>query len=197
MVRAQIADGALSPGQPAPSGDALARVTGYSSLTCRRALRTLVDDGVLVAGVSRNARPRVSGLVPGSGEESRADAGRALCASLAARRRGAGLTQPGLAGLVGVSVTTVGHAETGRLWQSRDFWERADKALDAAGNLLALHDAYRAGDAAPRTTARAAAAARTAREGAAAGLAASGLVTCIAVTWADGTVTPFYPTPLS
>jgi DNA-binding transcriptional regulator YhcF (GntR family) len=33
-VRAQIADGMLMPGEPAPSGAALARVTGYSTLTC-------------------------------------------------------------------------------------------------------------------------------------------------------------------
>jgi hypothetical protein len=54
------------------------------------------------------------------------------------------LTQAELAALAGVSVTTVGHAETGRTWQSRRFWERADTALRAAGDLLRLHDAYRA-----------------------------------------------------
>ena len=58
--------------------------------------------------------------------------------------RGLGLTQAELAALAGVSVTTVGHAETGRTWQSRRFWERADTALRAAGDLLRLHDAYRA-----------------------------------------------------
>ena len=42
------------------------------------------------------------------------------------------------------SVTTVGHAETGRTWQARYFWENCDKALDAHGELLRLHDAYRA-----------------------------------------------------
>ena len=42
------------------------------------------------------------------------------------------------------SATTVGHAETGRLWQSRQFWERADSGLGAGGALLRLHDAYRA-----------------------------------------------------
>jgi GntR family transcriptional regulator/MocR family aminotransferase len=60
-VRGQIADGTLRPGQPAPSGAALSRVTGYSTLTCRRALRVLVADGVLTPGPSRNARPRVAG----------------------------------------------------------------------------------------------------------------------------------------
>ena len=64
--------------------------------------------------------------------------------ALAGRRRGAGMTQIELAAIVGVSVTTVGHAETGRLWQSRNFWERADKALGAHGLLLRHHDDYRA-----------------------------------------------------
>lgn len=44
-IRAQIAEGTLKPGQPAPSGAPLARATGYSTLTCRRALRTLIKDG--------------------------------------------------------------------------------------------------------------------------------------------------------
>jgi Helix-turn-helix domain len=50
-------------------------------------------------------------------------------------RRAAGLTQPQLAEVVGVSVTSVGHAETGRLWQSRRFWEHVDKGLSAGGEL--------------------------------------------------------------
>jgi hypothetical protein len=54
------------------------------------------------------------------------------------------MTQIELADIVGVSVTTVGHAETGRLWQSRDFWERADEALGAHGLLKRHHDDYRA-----------------------------------------------------
>ena len=44
---------------------------------------------------------------------------------------------------MGLSVTAIGHAETGRLWQSRRFWEHVDKGIDAEGELLALHDAYR------------------------------------------------------
>ena len=39
------------------------------------------------------------------------------------------LTQPQLAIRIGVSVTTVTHAETGRLWQAREFWKQADRAL--------------------------------------------------------------------
>jgi len=142
-VRAQVADGTLRPGQPAPSGAALSRVTGYSTLTCRRALRALVADGVLVAGPSRNARPRVAGGAAPRAERDLAAAARALSAGLAARRRAAGLTQPELARHAVVSVTTVGHAETGRLWQSRRFWDRVDAVLGAHGDLLRLHDAYR------------------------------------------------------
>jgi hypothetical protein len=142
-VRGQIADGTLLPGQPAPSGAALSRVTGYSTLTCRRALRVLIADGVLIPGPSRNARPRVAGAAQGAAERDLAAAARALSAGLAARRRAARLTQPGLAVLAAVSVTTIGHAETGRLWQSRQFWERADAVLGAGGGLLRLHDAYR------------------------------------------------------
>jgi DNA-binding transcriptional regulator YhcF (GntR family) len=146
-VRGQIADGTLRPGQPAPSGAALSRITGYSTLTCRRALRVLVADGVLTPGPSRNARPRVAGPAQAPAERDLAAAARALSAGLAARRRAKGLTQPELAGRVGVSVTTIGHAETGRLWQSREFWEHADVILAAGGDLLALHDAYRAASA--------------------------------------------------
>jgi hypothetical protein len=142
-VRGQIADGTLRPGQPAPSGAALSRVTGYSTLTCRRALRVLIADGVLTPGPSRNARPRVAGPPQLPAQRDLASAARALATGLATRRRASGLTQPELAGRVGVSVTTVGHAETGRLWQSRQFWEQADTALGADGDLLRLHDAYR------------------------------------------------------
>jgi Helix-turn-helix domain/Bacterial regulatory proteins, gntR family len=144
LVRDRIADGSLRPGQPAPSGAELARTTGYSTLTCRKALRVLIADGLLVPGPSRNARPRVAGAFQPQSERDLADATRALSAGLAARRHAAGLTQPELAALARVSVTTIGHAETGRVWQSRHFWERADVGLSADGDLLRLHDAYRA-----------------------------------------------------
>jgi hypothetical protein len=149
-VRDQVADGTLRPGQPAPSGAALSRLTGYSTLTCRRALRALVSDGVLLPGPSRSARPRVAGAPPLPGQRDLAAASRALSAALAAGRRASGLTQPELAERASVSVTTVGHAETGRLWQSRHFWERADVVLGAGGGLLRLHDAYRAAGASER-----------------------------------------------
>jgi DNA-binding GntR family transcriptional regulator len=144
VIRRQIADGTLRPGQPAPSGAELSRAFGFSTLTCRKALRTLIADGLLVPGPSPNARPRVADPQAPDLERDLADAARALSAGLAARRHAAGLTQAELAALAGVSVTTVGHAETGRTWQSRRFWERADAALHAAGDLLRLHDAYRA-----------------------------------------------------
>lgn len=139
IVRARINAGTLQPGEPAPSGAELARITGYAALTCRRALRTLIA-GTLTAGPSPNARPRVA--APGRTEA--ADATRTLSTGLAACRHAVGLTQRDLATLVGRSVTTVGHAETGRTWQSRQFWENCDKALDAHGSLLRMHDAYRA-----------------------------------------------------
>jgi DNA-binding transcriptional regulator YhcF (GntR family) len=141
-VQGLIADGTLRPGQPAPSGAALSRVTGYSTLTCRRALRVLIADGVLTPGPSRNARPRVAGPPQQQAARDLAAASRALSAGLATRRRSYGLTQPELAALLDISVTTIGHAETGRLWQSRQFWEHADVILNAGGDLLRLHDAF-------------------------------------------------------
>jgi DNA-binding transcriptional MocR family regulator len=138
MVRAMITDGTLKLGQPAPSGASLARLTGFSILTCRRALRELTGQGVLTPGPSPNARPRVT--VPGGTPAG--DAAGELSRALAARRRAAGLTQ--LAALADCSVTTVGHAETGRLWQARTFWKNADFVLAAQGELTALHDACRA-----------------------------------------------------
>ena len=141
IVRDRITAGTLRPGEPAPSGAELARITGFASPTCRRALRALIADGTLTAGPSPNARPRVA--APGR-PAAAADAASALSAALAARRHAAALTQTDLAAIVGRSVTTVGHAETGRIWQARQFWENCDKALDAHGALLRLHDAYRA-----------------------------------------------------
>ena len=194
-IRAQVADSVLLPGAPVPSGAALSRMTGYSVLTCRRALRTLIDDGVLVPGVSRNARPRVAPPAPAPGQRSLADAARTLSKSLVARRRLAGLRQPELAKLVGMSVTTVGHAETGRLWQSRRFWERADAVLSACGELLALHDAYRAiaASAGPDPAGEAAVANLAAGVMPEVAIAASGPVTCVTITWADGAVSTVYP----
>jgi DNA-binding transcriptional regulator YhcF (GntR family) len=195
-VRAMVADGSLLLGQSPPSGAALARETGYSVLTCRKALRMLIKDGVLVPGTSPGARPRVPAHAAGF-DRCRADAARALSGSLTAFRRAAGLTQPQLADIIGMSVTTIGHAETGRLWQSRCFWELADKAVCAGGELLALHDAYRSS----ATPARPAATDRAVPEREETGASisppsvppASASLTCVTLTWADGTVTTVYP----
>ena len=140
IVRAQVTDGTLRPGQAALSGAQLARLTGFSPLTCRKALSALIADGTLTRGVSPHARPRVTVPAP----PPSGDAAHALSRALAALRRAVGLTQPELAALTGYSVTTVGHAETGRLWQSRAFWEKADLVLAVDGELTRRYDAYRA-----------------------------------------------------
>jgi DNA-binding XRE family transcriptional regulator len=190
-IRRQIADGTLIPGQPAPSGAALARASGYSTLTCRRALRTLIKDGVLVPGTSPSARPRVAGPATRN-EQTLADAARSLSVCLAQHRRAAGLTQPRLATLVDVSVTTIGHAETGRLWQSRDFWERADKELSVGGELLARHDAFRAATATPPSSAGPEEMTPVSLSPAETEVAIPGAV-CVTITWANGAVTTVYP----
>jgi DNA-binding XRE family transcriptional regulator len=190
-IRTQIGAGLLVPGEAAPSGAALARVTGYSQLTCRKALHTLIREGVLVPGASPGARPRVPVRGPTPGEQTLASAARALSASLASRRRAAGMTQPQLAALTGMSVTSIGHAETGRLWQSRRFWELADKGVGAGGEVLALHDAYRAA-AAPADSPTAPGdteAEASADNLPAVAVAASVPVAAVSITWADGTVT--------
>lgn len=208
-IRAQIADGTLRPGQAAPSGAALSRTTGYSTLTCRKALRVLIADGLLVPGPSSNARPRVAGPPTVPAERDLASATRALSAGLAARRRAAGLTQAELAALGFASVTTVGHAETGRVWQSRQFWERVDAALGAGGDLLRLHDAYRAAgpvrqqgqqaqsdweERAEATDHRSAAPLPEAGGPVALGQAEP---SCVMIVWGDGTVTTVRPPALA
>jgi DNA-binding transcriptional MocR family regulator len=194
-IRVQIAAGMLMPGQAAPSGDALARATGYSPLTCRKGLRVLIREGVLIPGASPGARPRVPLRAPAVGEQDLARAARALSASLASRRRAAGLTQPKLAAITGMSVTSVGHAETGRLWQSRQFWERADEGVRAGGELLALYDAYRAAAATADPAAPPEDAGGEATSGIppAVAIAASALVASVTITWVDGTATTVYP----
>jgi DNA-binding transcriptional regulator YhcF (GntR family) len=194
-IRTQIAAGLLVPGEAAPSGAALARVTGYSQLTCRKALHTLIREGVLVPGASPGARPRVPLRGPTLGEQTQANAARALSSSLASRRRAAGLTQPQLAEVVGVSVTSIGHAETGRLWQSRRFWELADKGVSAGGELLVLHDAYRAAAVpADSTTSPGDTEAEVTTDILpAVAVTASVPVVAVTITWANGTVTTVHP----
>jgi hypothetical protein len=141
LVRGQVADGTLKPGQLAPSAQELHRSTGCGIVACRKALQALVASGDLVRGPGRGSRPRIVGD-PQNAQLPGADAAGDLSVALADRRRAAGLIQPELAALLGVSVTSVGHAETGRLWQGRAFWERADETLSAGGELLARYDAY-------------------------------------------------------
>jgi GntR family transcriptional regulator len=88
IVRAQVADGTLRPGEAAPSGAHLARLTGFSALTCRKGLGSLIREGVLSPGASPAARPRVS--VPEGTPAGQA--ARALSCGLAARRHAWGLT---------------------------------------------------------------------------------------------------------
>jgi transcriptional regulator with XRE-family HTH domain len=73
---------------------------------------------------------------------------RDLGRQMAARRHEAGLTQHGLAALVGFSRSAVSLAEIGRQCQAREFWQACDKALDTGGVLTvgadqisAVHDA--------------------------------------------------------
>jgi hypothetical protein len=148
LVRDMIADGTLLPGAPAPSGADLARKTGFGILTCRAALRMLLAAGTLAQGASPTARLRVASA-PGAGGTVPAAPRALLSRALAARRHAAGLTQPQLAIRIGVSVTTIGHAETGRLWQSREFWKQADRALGAAGALLGMYDQHQAAAGSP------------------------------------------------
>lgn len=136
LIRARIADGSLRAGMYVPSSRELAKETGFAVVTCRSGLLRLFREGALMQ-MARNTRYRVAGAPPADGLE--------LSHALAERRHSAGITQPELAREVGVSVTTVGHAETGRLWQSRRFWQRADLALSADGALLARYDKWRAG----------------------------------------------------
>jgi DNA-binding transcriptional MocR family regulator len=89
LVRAQIADGTLRPGDLAPSGEALSRVTGHARPTCRQALRALVDDGTLEPPDSIYGRPRV----PGGQVRDRQDISPA--AGVLSRRSRPGASRPG------------------------------------------------------------------------------------------------------
>ena len=196
LIRARIADGSLRPGMLAPSSPELAKELGFAVLTCRKALQLLFAEGELTR-MSRSGRYRVVGdAPPGNGQE--------LAEALAARRRAAGLTQPELARAVGMSVTTVGHAETGRLWQSRRFWEKAALALDDDGALLALFDAWRTGSPPGPATGEpvmpTAAVAPDVPAAPAEPDASSGVVItlpcdpiAVTVVWADGSVTTVRP----
>lgn len=145
LVRERIADGTLKPGMRAPSGVALARETGHALETVRAALRALVAEGTLTAPASPNGRPRVP-LAAGAARDLE-PLRLALSAVLAARRHVAGMTQQELAEKLGVTTTSVTHAETGRTWQGRGFWRNADALL--GGGLLGLYDRYKAREVMP------------------------------------------------
>jgi len=88
----------------------------------------------------------------------------ALGAQLAANRRAVGYSQAELAPLTGYSRSTIANVETGRQHVPRDFWERADAAVNAGGVLAAANDEVEAAARHEREeTARAARAARQAQ----------------------------------
>jgi transcriptional regulator with XRE-family HTH domain len=79
-----------------------------------------------------------------TGQEPLADLWEAAAAArkeagslLACLRHAAGLSQVRLAGQLGYSATVVAHAELGRRPVSMEFWELAEEALGAGGNLIA------------------------------------------------------------
>ena len=185
MIRARIADGSLRAGMYAPSGAELAKETGFANVTCRRGLRLLLRQGVLMQ-MARSTRYRVAGAPPADGLE--------LSHALARWRSAAGFTQRELASAVGRSVTTVGHAETGRLWQSRGFWQRADLALGADGALLARYDAWRPGSPPGPTAGEPVMTSAPVQFGAAAVVIT---LSCspvpVSVRWGDGSVTTMQP----
>lgn len=141
LVREKIADGTLKPGGPAPTAAALARETGFAKRTCENGLRILLVGGTLTRGNGPAARHRVAPPAGSAALDAAALRDR-LSQTLAARRHARGLTQPELGKLIGASRTTVGHAETGHVWQSRKFWVHADAVLIAGGELPRLYDAY-------------------------------------------------------
>lgn len=146
LIRSQIADGTLKPGDSAPSASGLSKLTGHNIAACQEAVRVLVQRGELVRWPSKNSRP----VVPGTASDGKAVTNaHELSNELRALRKKAGLMQVELAALIGVSDTAIGHAETGRLWHGRKFWETADAVLDAKGALLRRYAAYKDAATAP------------------------------------------------
>jgi len=138
-VRTMIRDGTLKPGDLLPSARALSARTGISAYACRKAVLIMARKGELVPPASRSGRPRVpGGNGPGQAELE-------LSAALAGVRRSRGLTQEDLAGRSGLSLTTVVHAETGRLGSTgAHAWARLDRALGAGGRLARMHADWQA-----------------------------------------------------
>jgi DNA-binding transcriptional regulator YhcF (GntR family) len=140
LLHGQIADGTLKPGAFTPNAEELRRTTGHGIAACQKAIRELVMRGELVRWPHRNSRPAVPGTTRDSQPITNAQA---LSNELCTRRSEAGLTQIELAELTGFSLTAIGHAETGRLWHSRSFWEAVDAVLNAEGKLLRRYTAFK------------------------------------------------------
>lgn len=64
-VRGMIAEGALAPGDPAPTVPELQEATGVCRAYCHRALRLLTDDGTLVTETPRGRRRVAGPVTPG------------------------------------------------------------------------------------------------------------------------------------
>jgi DNA-binding transcriptional MocR family regulator len=140
-VRKMIAAGDLAPGDLTPTAVALSDLTGASAQTCRKAVLIMARKGELVPPPSRSGRPRVPG---GDGPGPRE---RELSAALVAAREALSLTQDQLAGLAGMSWTTVHLAETGRFQsQGPEVWARLDRATYSDGLLVRMHAAWQAPD---------------------------------------------------
>ena len=136
LVLEQISDGTLKPGAPVPAATVLAAEAGCGLQAARSALRRLVGRGTLMRGASPLARLRVAR--PGDSGPGEEGLWVLLSRTLGARRRATGMTQKELARELRVSETTIGHAETGRNWQSGLFWAHADAVV--GGGLLDLYD---------------------------------------------------------
>src|SRR5262249_52253366 len=82
-------------------------------------------------------------------------------------------------------------------WQARRFWEHADNELNAGGELLTLHDTYRAAtvtaDTATTTRQVDTKTETAARSPSTVALAVSAPVTCVTITWANGEATSVHP----
>ncbi|WP_327652005.1 helix-turn-helix transcriptional regulator [Micromonospora aurantiaca] len=68
------------------------------------------------------------------------DGWRTLGVRLAQLRRAAGYNQHSFAPLTGYARSTIANVETGRQRAPREFWQRCDELVGAAGSLLSLYD---------------------------------------------------------
>jgi hypothetical protein len=98
-----------------------------------------------------------------------------------------------LADKLSVSTTTVGHAETGRLWQARGFWIRADLELGCDGELLRKFDRYKAAECTVREETAGGAPEETASPVPVMPVSVAITADGVRVTWPDGTETLVTP----